>query len=97
MSLQPLARLTGAHKRFGKIAALDGLNLAVNRGEMLALLGPNGAGKSTAISILLGLQSPDRGSAELFGEDPQLHRRTPANRRHDAGGQPVAGHASRAS
>ena len=69
-SQQPLAQLIGAHKRFGSIAALDGLNLAVNRGEMLALLGPNGAGKSTAISLLLGLQNPDQGSAELFGEDP---------------------------
>ena len=58
MSQQPLAQLSGAHKRFGNIAALDGLNLAVNRGEMLALLGPNGAGKSTAISLLLGLQKP---------------------------------------
>jgi ABC-2 type transport system ATP-binding protein len=66
-----LARLEDAHKRFGKIAALDGLNLQVNRGEMLALLGPNGAGKSTAISILLGLQRPDRGTASLFGADPQ--------------------------
>jgi len=71
MSQSTLARLDDAHKRFGKIAALDGLNLAVNRGELLALLGPNGAGKSTAISILLGLQRPDRGSASLFGEDPQ--------------------------
>jgi ABC-2 type transport system ATP-binding protein len=70
MSHTSLARLTGAHKHFGKIAALDGLDLAVNRGELLALLGPNGAGKSTAISLLLGLQNPDRGSAELFGEDP---------------------------
>jgi ABC-2 type transport system ATP-binding protein len=71
MSQTPLASLVGAHKHFGPIAALDGLDLAVNRGELLALLGPNGAGKSTAISILLGLQRPDRGSATLFGEDPQ--------------------------
>ncbi len=71
MSSTPLARLEGAHKRFGKITALDGLDLAVNRGELLALLGPNGAGKSTAISLLLGLQQPDRGSAALFGEEPQ--------------------------
>src|ERR1044072_231504 len=71
MSQQPLAQLTGAHKRFGSVKALDGLDLAVNRGEMLALLGPNGAGKSTAISILLGLQRADRGAAVLFGEDPQ--------------------------
>ena len=71
MSTTPLARLEGAHKRFGKITALDGLDLAANRGELLALLGPNGAGKSTAISLLLGLQQPDKGSAALFGEDPQ--------------------------
>ena len=70
MSQLTLATLTGAHKNFGKIAALDGLDLAVNRGELLAVLGPNGAGKSTAISLLLGLQSPDRGSARLFDEDP---------------------------
>jgi len=66
-----LARLDGAHKNFGKIAALDGLNLEIHRGELLALVGPNGAGKSTAISLLLGLQRPDRGAALLFGEDPQ--------------------------
>jgi ABC-2 type transport system ATP-binding protein len=71
MSPTTLARLDDVHKRFGKIAALDGLDLSVNRGELLALLGPNGAGKSTAISILLGLQRPDRGMAGLFGEDPQ--------------------------
>src|SRR4029079_9629609 len=66
-----LAHLAGAHKNFGKITALAGLDLEVKRGELLALVGPNGAGKSTAISLLLGLQRPDRGSAVLFGEDPQ--------------------------
>jgi ABC-2 type transport system ATP-binding protein len=68
---QPLASLTAVRKRYGRVTALDGLDLSVRRGELLALLGPNGAGKSTAISLLLGLQSPDEGSAELFGEDPQ--------------------------
>ena len=71
MSQLPLARLDAAHKRFGRVTALDGLSLEVNRGEMLALLGPNGAGKSTAISLLLGLQRPDAGSAQLFGAEPQ--------------------------
>jgi ABC-2 type transport system ATP-binding protein len=68
---QPLASLDAAVKRYGKLTALDGLNLAVNRGELLALLGPNGAGKSTAISLLLGLQRPDSGLVTLFGADPQ--------------------------
>jgi ABC-2 type transport system ATP-binding protein len=71
MSHASLASLKSAHKQFGKIKALDGFDLTVNRGELLALLGPNGAGKSTAISILLGLQRADAGSAELFGLDPQ--------------------------
>jgi ABC-2 type transport system ATP-binding protein len=68
---QPLASLDAAVKRYGKLTALDGLDLSVNRGELLALLGPNGAGKSTAISLLLGLQRPDSGLVKLFGQDPQ--------------------------
>jgi ABC-2 type transport system ATP-binding protein len=71
MSTHALASLNGVRKRFGGIAALDGFDLAVKRGELLALLGPNGAGKSTAISILLGLHAPDAGSAQLFGHAPQ--------------------------
>jgi ABC-2 type transport system ATP-binding protein len=67
----PLAELCRASKRYGKVVALDELNLAVNQGELLALLGPNGAGKTTAISLLLGLQSPDQGSARLLGHSPQ--------------------------
>jgi ABC-type multidrug transport system ATPase subunit len=60
-----LAELRGVSKRFGKICALDMLDLQVRPGEFLALLGPNGAGKTTAISILLGLQRPDSGVARL--------------------------------
>ena len=71
MSHTTLASLKGVRKRYGKIQALDGFDLAVNRGQLLALLGPNGAGKSTAISILLGLQGADEGTAELFGHAPQ--------------------------
>jgi ABC-2 type transport system ATP-binding protein len=71
MQKTTLACLEGVRKRFGRIQALDGFDLAVNRGELLAVLGPNGAGKSTAISILLGLQTADEGRAELFGHAPQ--------------------------
>jgi len=71
MTQTTLASLKGVRKRFGAIQALDGLDLSVNRGELLAVLGPNGAGKTTAIGMLLGLQSPDEGSAELFGVAPQ--------------------------
>lgn len=68
---QPIARLSGVHKRHGKVQALQGVDLELRPGELLALLGPNGAGKTTAISLLLGLLRPDAGRAELFGRDPQ--------------------------
>jgi ABC-2 type transport system ATP-binding protein len=66
-----VASLAGAVKRYGNLTALDGLDLMLHRGELLALLGPNGAGKSTAIGLLLGLMRPDAGRVELFGREPQ--------------------------
>ena len=65
-----LAALRGVHKRYGKTVALDGVDLDVRPGELLALLGPNGAGKSTAIALWLGLIEPDGGSARLFAGSP---------------------------
>lgn len=70
MNADCLAQLSGVSKRFGKLVALDGLDLEVRRGELLAVLGPNGAGKTTAISLLLGLRQPDAGTARLFGQSP---------------------------
>jgi ABC-2 type transport system ATP-binding protein len=71
MTQTTLASLKGVRKRFGQIQALDGFDISVNRGELLAVLGPNGAGKSTAIAMLLGLQTPDEGQAKLFDVPPQ--------------------------
>ncbi len=68
---EPVARLTHVSKRYGKLTALDGIDLDLHRGELLALLGPNGAGKSTAIGLMLGLMRADAGQVELFGLDPQ--------------------------
>ncbi|HEY0232869.1 MAG TPA: ABC transporter ATP-binding protein [Dokdonella sp.] len=68
-SPQP-AVLTNVCKRYGQVPALDRVDLAVRRGEVLALLGPNGAGKSTAIALCLGLAEPDSGEARLFGQSP---------------------------
>ncbi|MGW3141261.1 ABC transporter ATP-binding protein [Streptomyces sp. CdTB01] len=61
---------TGAVKNFGAVRAVDGVDLTIAPGETVALLGRNGAGKSTTISLLLGLNEPDEGSVELFGEPP---------------------------
>ncbi len=60
-------RARGLVKRYGKIAAVDGLDLAVRRGRCLALLGPNGAGKTTTIEMLEGLKAPDAGAIEILG------------------------------
>jgi len=66
-----IARLDRVGKRYGNVVALDGIDLSIHRGEVLALLGPNGAGKSTSIGLLLGLIRADSGTASLFGRDPQ--------------------------
>jgi ABC-2 type transport system ATP-binding protein len=62
-------RTSGLVKRYGKVVALDGLDLAVPKGTVLGLLGPNGAGKTTAIRILTTLLEPDEGTAEVAGLD----------------------------
>ena len=66
-SLQPL-RIEGLVKRFGKLTAVDGITLDLNRGECLGLLGPNGAGKSTLIRSIVGRVIPDAGSVSVFGD-----------------------------
>ncbi|HUB83937.1 MAG TPA: ABC transporter ATP-binding protein [Bryobacteraceae bacterium] len=71
MTTLNIAELAAVTKRFGKVVALDDFSLAIQPGELLALLGPNGAGKTTAISLLLGLSRPDKGSARLFGLAPE--------------------------
>jgi ABC-2 type transport system ATP-binding protein len=67
----PAIRLSGLRKTFGSLTAVDGVDLTVRPGEVVALLGPNGAGKSTTIDLALGLARPSAGTAELFGADPR--------------------------
>lgn len=64
----PLASLRGVRRRYGAVVALDGVDLDLHAGEVLALLGANGAGKSTAVGLMLGLGTPDAGEARLFGQ-----------------------------
>lgn len=63
----PLIQVTGVHKRFGRKAVLQGVDLEVGQGEVLALLGANGAGKTTLIRLIAGLDKPDRGRVALGG------------------------------
>src|SRR5713226_4642 len=60
---------TGLRKRYGKVVALDGVDLRVEAGIVFGLLGPNGAGKATAVRILTTLLQPDEGSASVAGID----------------------------
>ncbi len=63
--------LEGLTKHFGEVVALDGVDLAVEEGEIFGFLGPNGAGKSTTIDILLDFVRPTAGSATVLGVDAQ--------------------------
>jgi ABC-2 type transport system ATP-binding protein len=59
--------LHNLRKAFGSVVAVDGLSLAIPRGEVFGLLGPNGAGKSTTINMAVGLVAPDSGTVTLEG------------------------------
>ncbi|MEO8485410.1 MAG: ABC transporter ATP-binding protein [Betaproteobacteria bacterium] len=61
--------IAGLSRRYGRVQALDGVDLAVGEGEFFGLLGPNGAGKTTLISILAGLVRADAGRVRVMGHD----------------------------
>ena len=78
--MDPIIEISELVKNFGRVRALDHLDLEVRSGEVHGFLGPNGAGKSTTIRVLLGLLRADSGSVRLLGGDPwrqaaELHRR----------------------
>ncbi|OFT58565.1 ABC transporter ATP-binding protein [Brachybacterium sp. HMSC06H03] len=68
--------LRGVTRSYGEVRALDGLDLEIRPGEIVALLGPNGAGKSTAMEMMVGLAPPEQGSVRVLGTDPTTATRT---------------------
>src|SRR3954447_18431253 len=71
----PAIRAIGVRKAYGALQALDGVDLSVRRGELLALLGPNGAGKTSLLEILEGHRRADGGEIRVLGHDPALRER----------------------
>jgi len=69
--MTPLIEAKDLRKTFGAIAAVDGISLAVGKGEVLGFLGPNGAGKSTTMKMITGFLEPDSGTAAICGADVQ--------------------------
>jgi len=69
MSKSAYVQLVNLSKHFGKVRALDGLNLDIAQGELVALLGPSGCGKTTALRALAGLQDLDSGSIHVDSKD----------------------------
>src|ERR1019366_1265521 len=65
----------GLRKEFGAVKAVNGVDLDVKSGEVLALLGPNGAGKTTIVEILEGYQTASDGKVSVLGLDPRHDRR----------------------
>src|ERR687888_502855 len=76
--------IRGLAKRFGGVIAVNGLDLAVEAGEVRGLIGPNGSGKTTSINLVSGLYRPDGGGIWLDGE--RIDRLRP----HDIAGRGVA-------
>lgn len=73
-------KTVGLTKKFGDFAALDGVDIEVEQGEVYGFIGPNGAGKSTTIRVLLGILKATEGQATIFGKDAwkdavEIHKR----------------------
>lgn len=75
LQAKSIVRITDLTKHFGKVKALDGFTMSINRGDICGFLGPNGSGKSTTIRILLSLIKPDSGGVKVFGEDIRHSRK----------------------
>ena len=82
METQPLLAAAGITKTYrtdaGEVSVLQGVDLEVHEGEMVAIMGASGVGKSTLLHVMGTLDRPDRGSLHLAGEDVLCMRKTPS-------------------
>mgnify|MGYP006424972357 FL=1 len=78
--MRPILEIAGLTRRFGRVAAVDGVSFSLNAGELLGFLGPNGAGKSTSMKMIAGALSITSGTVRVCGHDVSADRR--AAQRH---------------
>src|SRR5258706_11478553 len=71
--LLPAVQTYGLTRMYGNIAALSGLNLTVNKGDLFGFIGSNGAGKTTTLRILATFLAPSAGTAQILGHDVVRH------------------------
>ena len=68
-SNEPIISISGLAKRYGGVAALQGVDFSIDRGELHCIIGPNGAGKSTFFKLLMGIERPTAGAIRYKGRD----------------------------
>lgn len=68
-----MIQASGLVKKYGNRTVVNGLDLTIEKGEVLAIIGPNGAGKSTTLDLLLSLKKLDKGSISYWCKDPAQH------------------------
>src|SRR5437762_3657597 len=73
MTSQPVIRVAGIRKTYGRTVAVDGVSFDVHPGEIFGLIGPNGAGKTTTMECVEGLRALDSGAISVLGLDPRRH------------------------
>ena len=73
-----VVELRNVTKRFGDLAAVDGMSLEVRRGQIVSLLGPSGCGKTTTLRLIAGFEAPDDGAVLIGGKD--MRRKRPYER-----------------
>ena len=73
MSQPHLLELAGVSLHYGAVAAVDGLDLVVEPGDIVGLVGPNGCGKTSTLRCVTGLATPTRGSVSLYGQEVRNH------------------------
>jgi ABC-2 type transport system ATP-binding protein len=70
----PAVQVTHLRKTYGPLVAVNDVSFSVTEGEIFGILGPNGAGKTTTVECAVGLRSPDSGTIQLLGFDPEVDR-----------------------